>query len=203
MRSSVATLCIGLVAANATPWSPWHHDPVKVTVTSISVTTVAVTSMMTVGRYCNGTVPPYPTTSSSIPASMVTPTSSTTSETCTTSALPETFHIKASSSSNDNFLFANLANGLVVDNQSSSADATDFHINSTCDGPYSGLDQLSFNYTDTSTNISTEYSVWVPGGAAGISDLAFFNTSMEANLTGYEMVIATFSTYLCQLTLRA
>lgn len=154
-------------------------------------------------------MPHMATTHSSLPISnttsqttISTSTTSTTSPSCSLTSLPKSFFIKDSPDSYLSVNYtANPSSGFEVIDVSTTAVATVFHINSTYDGPSCCLDQLSFNHNDSITNTTIEYSAWARNGG---SPITFFSGTAEGTLSGaYESVIATFSTYLCQLTLRA
>lgn len=125
-----------------------------------------------------------------------TSTSSATSvsPTCSLSALPPTFYLKSSASGYIEVdLDANEAIGV-----STLRKATLFHINSTNDGSITGIDQLSFNTTD-----SVEYGAWIQtNGIDGGSKIQFFNSTARPEFSGgFGIVYAVFSTYLCQMSL--
>lgn len=77
--------------------------------------------------------------------------------------------------------------------------ATVFHVNATNDGSINGIDQLAFNTSGSDSHPAVEYSAWIQYGGSRIQ---FFNSSsLPQSVSGYAIVTASFSTYLCQMSL--
>jgi hypothetical protein len=79
-----------------------------------------------------------------------------------------------------------------------------YHIRTTSSGSIDGITQLAFNTTVLRDGKIHSYGAWIQ--TAGISDqgspVQFFNLESppDENL-GYSIVTASFSTYLCQMSL--
>ena len=123
--------------------------------------------------------------------------------TCSLSELPQSFYIKDSASQRWHAL--DLASGTTrgVD-LSTTKYATAFQVNSTNDGSITGIVQLVADVVTTGHNASnstvhTPYSAWIHNTGGPIR---FFNSSSLPGWdSGYQIVTASFSTYLCKLIL--
>ena len=83
------------------------------------------------------------------------------------------------------------------------SNASIFHVWSTDDGSITGIPQLVFNATRSDSREVVEYSAWIKTSASnGANSIQFFNASASPGSgSGYGIVTATFSTYLCRLVL--
>ena len=119
------------------------------------------------------------------------------------SSLPQPFIVKAQT---ERLLFIETWNASIGGFQLVAAKARDaihFHINTTCDGIYCGLDHWSFNRICPESGLTTEYSAWVESGLADGGLVTFFEDAAAAMLTDWFRVIAEWSTYSCRLGFRA
>ena len=95
------------------------------------------------------------------------------------------------------YLYVNLKSNKAV-GVPTSINATVFHVKSTTSGGITGIQQLAFT-TGGEPSDAAEYGAWIPSSGGKVQ---FFNsTSSPEGSSGYGIVTADFSTYLCQMEL--
>lgn len=167
----------------------------------------ARTTSLTRSAFCNTTTPSYPTTHGTNIGNAPSHTSSWAPPpaTCTLNATPPIFYL---STSQTGFVKVNSTNGRLI-SPSGLHEATTFHIRFTNDGSITGIPQLAL-FISVTTNDSAdpkhqiELGAWVSTADVPNSGSAvqiFSDSSLPPPSSGYGIVTASFSTYLCQLSL--
>lgn len=122
------------------------------------------------------------------------------SPSCTLDAAPAQFHLGTTHTGL--LRFDPIANRLV--SAQIPYNATTFHIRLTSDDSITGISQLALSLPSNATDstLQTEYGAYVPTSNVpdSGSSVQFFANATTTSLSGYGIVAAGFSTYLCQLS---
>lgn len=202
----IVVALVGLINSVAASW--WDHHGYAVTITStggpIKLEERVCVDLFTVTINPTCTCPLETVVTrcaSSNTTSHATPTThtadATPSTTCGLSELPSYFFLRMS---NDSYLYVNESLKRAV-NVRYLSKATAFRTRSTNDGSITGISQLAFGARSNDSSVSQEYGAWIQ--TLGIDyggPIEFFEDAPQAG-SGYSIVTAGFSTYLCRMSL--
>jgi hypothetical protein len=119
------------------------------------------------------------------------------SPSCSYSSIPKRFYLQEPGHS---YLKVNLTTNR-VSSVSGNEEATVFHVRSTNDGSITGIQQLAFNVTSSDSTNAVEYGAYIQTSTVDDANPIVFFNETDRPSSGYGIVTAGFSTYLCQLSL--
>lgn len=163
----------------------------------------AATVTQTITKYSSSNSTAYPITGGSAASTRFLPTGTAPSRpigtapsrpTCTLDSLPDNFYLRDSLSG---YLLYDPISAKVI-GCPKKADATLFHVNNTDDFDLSGIPQLSLYSPVSTPSDNEEYGAYVEYDGGPVQ---FFQAGRVPEEGDWYIVTASFSTYLCQLSL--